>query len=100
MAIECLTDSDHWVLHSFPGIRPIFSRNTSKSLDFLVIDVGLYKGLFGIGLLARVAGKARECIHALRCVHAGRMTAQLLEDCVLSPFVANAIALIDIIQTA
>ena len=55
-----------------------------------------YEGLFGIGLLARMAGKARECIHTLRSFHASGMTAKLLKDCVLSPFVADTIALIDI----
>ena len=96
MAIKRLTHFDHWILHSVPGIRPVLTRNPSEGLDLLVIDVGLNEGLFGIGLLARMAGKARERIHALRRFHAGGMTAQLLEDCVLSPFVANAIALVDI----
>ena len=96
MAAKCFTDFYDRVLHTFPGCRPIFLGDTSKGLDLRVIDVGLNKGLFGIGLLARMAGKTRKCVYALCSFHTCRMATKLLEDCMLSPLVSDAIALVDI----
>ena len=43
-----------------------------------------------------MAGEASECIHALCCFHTSWITAQLLKHSMLSQFVTNAIALVDI----